>query len=156
QIAFEEPQPPRRLNRAVPAELETIVLKALEKAPGDRYATAKELADDLHRFLEDRPIRARRPTLLQVVRKWARRHPAIVWSAAVFGVLLLLALVIVLAVSNARIEGARRQEKAAREELEVSLYYQTLARALREREAGNIGLAEELLDDPRFTELRGW
>src|SRR4029453_6520441 len=46
QIAFEEPRPPRRLNKAVPAELETIVLKALEKNPADRYATAQELADD--------------------------------------------------------------------------------------------------------------
>jgi serine/threonine protein kinase len=51
QIAFEEPKPPRRLNRAIPAELETIVLKALEKNPAERYATAQELADDLQRYL---------------------------------------------------------------------------------------------------------
>src|SRR5262249_38385840 len=56
QIAFEEPKPPRRVNRAVPAELEVIVLKALEKNPADRYATARALADDLRRFLDDRPI----------------------------------------------------------------------------------------------------
>jgi serine/threonine protein kinase len=62
QITFEEPRPPRRLHRAIPAELETIVLKALEKNPADRYATAQELADDLRRFLEDKPVRARRPT----------------------------------------------------------------------------------------------
>src|ERR1700704_5847201 len=43
QIALEEPRPPRRLNKAIPAELETIVLKALEKNPVDRYATAQEL-----------------------------------------------------------------------------------------------------------------
>src|SRR6202035_195755 len=53
QIAFEEPAPPRRLERAAPAELETVVLKALEKNPADRYATAQELADDLRRFLDD-------------------------------------------------------------------------------------------------------
>src|SRR5262249_24069274 len=47
QIAFEEPRPPRRPNPAVPAELETIVLKAMAKAPEERYATAQELADDL-------------------------------------------------------------------------------------------------------------
>src|SRR4029077_5817053 len=56
QIAFEEPRPPRRINKAIPAELETIVLKALEKNPADRYATAQELADDLERFLKDEPI----------------------------------------------------------------------------------------------------
>jgi serine/threonine protein kinase len=50
QIAFEEPATLRTLNKAVPAELETIVLKALEKSPAERYATAQELADDLRRF----------------------------------------------------------------------------------------------------------
>src|SRR5262249_51858348 len=49
QIAFEEPRPPRRCNKAIPAELETIVLKALEKNPAERYLTARELAEDLKR-----------------------------------------------------------------------------------------------------------
>src|SRR5262249_50259780 len=70
QIAFEEPKSPRRLNWAIPAELETVVLKATEKNPVDRYGTAQELADDLRRFLEDKPIRARRPTLVQRAAKW--------------------------------------------------------------------------------------
>src|SRR5438445_4256673 len=55
QIAFEEPRPPRRLNKAVPAELETIVLKAMGKNPDERYATAQELADDLERYRQDEP-----------------------------------------------------------------------------------------------------
>src|SRR5215831_1297528 len=55
----------------------------MEKNPADRYATAQELADDLRRFLEDKPIRARRPSLLQRLRKWGRRHRAVVWAAAV-------------------------------------------------------------------------
>jgi serine/threonine protein kinase/Flp pilus assembly protein TadD len=90
QIAFEEPRPPRRLNRAIPAELETIVLKALEKNPDERYTTAQELADDLGRFLKDEPIRARRPTIVQRARKWARRHRPVVGAVAV--VLLLAAV----------------------------------------------------------------
>src|SRR5205807_5640041 len=53
QIAFEEPKPPRRLNKAVPVELETIVLKAMEKNPAERYPLAQDLADDLIRFLDD-------------------------------------------------------------------------------------------------------
>jgi serine/threonine-protein kinase len=69
QIAFEEPRPLRRLNRAIPAELETIFLKALEKNPHDRYATARELAADLRRFLEDKPIQARRPPWRKVAAK---------------------------------------------------------------------------------------
>src|SRR5262249_60431925 len=61
QIAFEEPRRPHRVNKAIPAELETIVLKALEKNPADRYATAQELAEDLRRFLGPRPIQAPAP-----------------------------------------------------------------------------------------------
>src|SRR5207249_3505040 len=68
----------------------TVVLKALEKNPADRYATAQELADDLRRFLDDRPIQARRPSLRQVAVKWARRHRSVVWATA--AVLLLAAL----------------------------------------------------------------
>jgi tetratricopeptide (TPR) repeat protein len=91
QIAAEDPRPLRRLNPAVPAELAVILAKALEKEPGARYATAGDLADDLRRFLEDKPIRARRPSWLEQGRKWARRHRPAVWSAA-------LALFVALAV----------------------------------------------------------
>src|SRR5262249_40852825 len=147
--AFEEPIPPRRLNRSIPPELETIVLKALEKNPAERYGTARELAEDLQLFLDDKPIRAKRSSLLQIARKWARRHPAVVWAAVTSSVLFLLALVIVLAISNARIAEAQKQ-------LEVSLHQQVLARVQHEREVGNLGLAEELLDNPRFQDLHGW
>ncbi len=83
QIAEEEPAPPRRLNPAVPRDLETILLKAMAKEPSGRYATAKELADDLRRFLEHKPIKARRPSLLDRMAKLSRRHQPEVWSAAV-------------------------------------------------------------------------
>ncbi len=89
QIAFDEPKPPRRLNRAVPPELQTIIGKAMEKNPADRYATAQDLADDLRRFLEDKPIRAKRPTLVQRAVKWVRRHKAVSWMAV--GLLAVLA-----------------------------------------------------------------
>jgi serine/threonine protein kinase/Tfp pilus assembly protein PilF len=78
QIAFEEPRPPRRINKPIPAELDTIVLKALEKNPAERYATAQDLADDLRRYLNHETIRARRASLVQRARKWARRHRAVV------------------------------------------------------------------------------
>ncbi|HKB35005.1 MAG TPA: serine/threonine-protein kinase, partial [Gemmataceae bacterium] len=88
QVAFEEPPLPRKASRAIPQELETIVLKAMEKNPAERYATAQELADDLRRFLEDQPVRARRPTPLQRAVKWGRRHPSLVGAT---GAVLLLA-----------------------------------------------------------------
>ncbi|MDZ4780179.1 MAG: protein kinase, partial [Planctomycetia bacterium] len=74
QIAFDEPTTPRKLDRAIPEELETIVLKAMEKNPDDRYATAREVAEDLRRFLEHKPVKAKRPSLFKRMRKTARRH----------------------------------------------------------------------------------
>jgi serine/threonine protein kinase/Flp pilus assembly protein TadD len=93
QIAFEEPKAPRRIDNAIPGELETIVLKALEKNPQERYATAQDLADDLDRWLKDEPIRARRPSLVQRARKWSRRHRAVA-----IGLTAALAAAVVLAV----------------------------------------------------------
>jgi serine/threonine protein kinase len=92
QIAFEEPRALRRRNKAIPAELETIVLKALEKNPAERYGTAKELADDLRHFLDDKPIRARRPSFALHVQKWFRRHPAVLRSAVAMLLLTLVGL----------------------------------------------------------------
>jgi tetratricopeptide (TPR) repeat protein len=116
QIAFEEPKPPRRRNRAVPAELETIVLKAMEKNPQDRYATAKEMADDMRRFLEDKPIRARRPSWRQVAMKWARRHQPLVGAAvAVLLVAMTLGAVTGLWWTQKR-AGARASAQAALDE----------------------------------------
>jgi serine/threonine protein kinase/WD40 repeat protein len=94
RIANEDPPAPRRLNPSIPPELETIVLKALAKEPTERYVTAQELADDLHRFLEDRPILARRPSLTQRGRRWARRHRPLVLCVSGTTVALGIGLVI--------------------------------------------------------------
>jgi serine/threonine protein kinase/tetratricopeptide (TPR) repeat protein len=110
QIASEEPRPLRRVNPAVPADLETIVLKALGKAPAERYATAQEMADDLGRFLDHQPILARRPTWGERGRKWVRRHPAVVWSAAA----MLVMAVTSLAVSTVLIARERNEAEAWR------------------------------------------
>ncbi len=65
QILHDEPRRPRAVERSVPPELETIVLKAVGKNPADRYATAREFGDDLRRYLDHRPILARPPGLAQ-------------------------------------------------------------------------------------------
>ncbi len=83
KIADEGPRPPRQLNDAIPADLETIVLKAAEKEPQDRYATAEALADDLRRFLRDEPILAKRPTLIERTKKWSRRHKTLLTAVIV-------------------------------------------------------------------------
>jgi serine/threonine protein kinase len=76
KIGEDDPTPLRKLNASVPHDLETIIHKGMAKEPSERYATAKDLADDLRDFLEDRPIRARRPSLLDRAAKWMRRHSA--------------------------------------------------------------------------------
>src|SRR5262249_21163508 len=69
----EEPTPLRRLVPAVPPALETIALKCLEKSPARRYATARELAEDLERYLTGEPILARPPGPLDHMWRWAGR-----------------------------------------------------------------------------------
>ncbi len=115
QIAFEEPRPPRRVNPAIPAELETIVLKALAKNPDERYATAKEVAEDLQRFLDDQPIRAKRPTLLQRARKFARRHRSLVTTVAVSSALLIIGLLVTVAIAYYQTKEALDQTGLAKE-----------------------------------------
>jgi eukaryotic-like serine/threonine-protein kinase len=94
QIAFEEPRSLRRLNKAIPEELEIIVLKSMEKNAAARYGAAREMAEDLRRWLEHKPIFARRPGLVQRSRKWAQRHPSFTASALVILVLAVAGLLI--------------------------------------------------------------
>jgi WD40 repeat protein/serine/threonine protein kinase len=76
QVVQEEPIPPRRLQRTLPRDLETICLKCLQKEPGKRYPTALALAEDLARYRAGMPIQARPPGILGRTVKWARRRPA--------------------------------------------------------------------------------
>ena len=118
QIAIEEPRPVRKVNKAVPADLETIVLKAMAKNPEERYATAQEMAGDLGRFLRDEPILAKRSTMFQRARRLARRHRPVMVSAAVT----LLAALTVLAGSVGWIVRDRAARQAKRtEDLQAAL-----------------------------------
>ncbi len=93
QIAMGAPRPPRRLRPSIPVALETIVLKAIAREPERRYASAQDLADDLQRFLENRPIRAVRPTLWERLTKWCGRHKPVLLAAAVLGTLAAVGLI---------------------------------------------------------------
>ena len=88
QIINEEPVAPRKINPAVPVDLETIVLGAMARSRDDRYESAQALADDLGRFLDGKPTLARRPSLADRLGKWARRHRSLVTLAAAALVLL--------------------------------------------------------------------
>jgi WD40 repeat protein/serine/threonine protein kinase len=141
QIAFEEPKALRRIDKAIPAELETIVLKAIEKDPADRYTTAQELADDLRRQLADRPIRARRPSLLHRAAKWLRRHRGLVGAAVAFLVLAVGVLGVSLAVIAGERAEALRQRDAARKQETRAVELAAIARA--RLYVADIGLAHD-------------
>lgn len=90
---------PRSINPAIPLDLQTIALKACAYAPEHRYQHAGDLEEDLRRFLEDRPILARRTSRLESLARWARRNPAIA-SLATVTMILLVSIAGLLAVWN--------------------------------------------------------
>jgi serine/threonine protein kinase/WD40 repeat protein len=93
QVMHDAPPRPRTIDPGVPRDLETIVLKATAREPERRYQTPAELTDDLGRFLDDRPIRARRSGALQRGWRWCRRNPAkAVLSSAVVALVLTIAV----------------------------------------------------------------
>jgi serine/threonine protein kinase len=131
QVTEHEPTPPRRLNPAIPRDLETIILKAIARDPGHRYQTAREFADDLRRFLDDRPIQARQVAAHERLWRWCRRNRMVATLATTALASLLLTAVIgwTSSVTTARAlqgESLRRQQaetatKSAEENMQMSL-----------------------------------
>jgi WD40 repeat protein/serine/threonine protein kinase len=124
QVMHDEPPRPRKLNPAVPRDLETVVLKAIARDPAQRYQTPTELADDLKRFVEDRPIRARRAGAGERLWRWCRRNPALASLLALVQIAL-LALLVLAAWSYARISRALTETVEARDEA-VAVSYRAL------------------------------
>jgi serine/threonine protein kinase len=130
-IASEEPTGPRKLDKAIPAELETITLKCLAREPSERYTTAGEVAADLRRFLDDQPIHAKPPTVWQRVAKWVRRHRGTVRAMAVVAGLAIVALAVFTAVvlqQRTEISHQRDQVTAALGQAEANLAVATKQR----------------------------
>jgi WD40 repeat protein len=121
QVIHEEPVPPRQLNAKVPADLETIALKCLQKEPGKRYGSAGELADDVDRFLKGEPIQARPVSRLERAGKWVRRHPA------VSGLLTAVVLVTVLGFA-----GTYSKYRDAEQQTNIAVYHRRVAEAKSE------------------------
>jgi tRNA A-37 threonylcarbamoyl transferase component Bud32 len=95
QVLEQEPEPPRKLNPRIDRDLETICLKCLVKEPNQRYASALALAEDLERYLENDPVRARPLGEWESARRWVKKHPitAILTGLALAGMLLWMAVV---------------------------------------------------------------
>ncbi len=109
-VLKDDPVPPRRLNRRLARDLETICLKCLRKEPGRRYASAADLADDLDNWLAGRPINARPVGAAERLWRWAWRNP--VPASAAAAVLLVAALAFVLIYDSRNDALALAQEKS--------------------------------------------
>jgi tetratricopeptide (TPR) repeat protein len=159
QVIADEPVPPARLNPKVPRDLETICLKCLHKDAPRRYADAGALADDLRRFMEGRPIRARRISRLELAWRWCRRNPA--GAALAVAMLGLVGLCVGGALWVQRQQLERRIEAELRRGRARSAIEQALGRQEYLRQRGNwedakveLVRAETRLDDARSDELK--
>ncbi len=112
QISFEEPRRLTDVDPSVPRDLATIVQKAMEKNPDDRYASAQELADDLRAFRAFQPITAKPPSLVDRGRKFIRRNQGLVTAA----IMMMLLTIIGLAISNSMISTQRVAAESARDD----------------------------------------
>lgn len=127
-IRDEEPAPVRRWNRELPADLETVIGKSLEKDPARRYASASELAADLMRVVEDQPISAKPPSGSYLLRKFVRRHQGLAAGIGAAALALFLGAV-VFAVQAVRI--ARALDDTDRERTKFEASFKFLGKMLR-------------------------
>jgi serine/threonine protein kinase/tetratricopeptide (TPR) repeat protein len=148
QIARREPVPPRRLDRRVPRDLETIILRAAAKEPDRRYGTAAELADDLRRFLADEPVLARRLGPWGHVARWCRRNPAVAGLSGLAAALILVGFALVFWQWR-RAERTLVQVAAQRQRAEANFAW---ARTAVDELLSAVG--EEMADVPRLGAVR--
>jgi WD40 repeat protein len=139
-----EPVAPRLLNPSVPRDLETLCLKCLEKDPHRRYPTARELAQELGRFLANEPIHARPLSAPARAARWCSRKP---WQAAAMALLLVVAVGSPIALW--RINNARGVADNARRETQKQLYTALLEQARATVRSGELGQRVRTLDAVR-------
>jgi eukaryotic-like serine/threonine-protein kinase len=107
QLRESDPLPPHKLNPALPRDLETICLHCLNKTPEARYDTARAVEEDLHRFLEGRPVSARPLGRATLAWRWLCRHPAI-------GVMLAIIALLIVGIIAGSIASARYHQRQER------------------------------------------
>lgn len=149
-ICDTEPPIPSQLQPNIPVDLETICLKCLRKEPAQRYPSAQLLADDLQRFLERRPIKARRVGQVERLLKWTNRNPVI---SALLAIILFVTIAGLCGVTWQwrEAERGRLAESIARKQTEKSLYFQKIALAQGALEDRDYLRAREILgsSDPQ-------
>jgi serine/threonine protein kinase/WD40 repeat protein len=138
RVLHEPPPSPRKLDRCIPRDLETIVLKAIAKDPAERFASAESLAEDLRRFLADRPIQARRTPWHERTWRWCRRNPALAGLMGVVVAVLLLGTSISTYFAVQATDRAEQAEQAVREG-KKQLFAAHLAEAKAQRFSRRVG-----------------
>jgi tetratricopeptide (TPR) repeat protein len=142
QIVQKEPKAPRRINKKVPVDLETICLKCLEKDPDRRYQTAGQLAEDLRRYANRFAISARRAGPVQRLVKWVRRRPAV---AASLGCLL-LAVGVALAFAY-QAHRAEQQRLVEQEHARLQLLDEKVRNAYQVASSGDLKRTDEAIKE---------
>jgi WD40 repeat protein/tetratricopeptide (TPR) repeat protein len=115
QVLHEEPRPPRKVNDKIPRDLETICLKAMAKAPARRYPSARELAEDLRRFLTGEPIRARPVGQFERLGRWCRRNPFLAVASSLTGLALVAATAASILFALTKIEALTESQEHQRQ-----------------------------------------
>jgi WD40 repeat protein/predicted Ser/Thr protein kinase len=161
QILHHDPPGPRQFDPGIGRDLETIILKAMARDPAQRYATAEALAEDLRRYIADLPILARPPSAVYLLRKFARRHTALVGGVSATVVALVLGFVgtTLFAVAEARQRSeAQHNARVAHDEKREALfqaYRGRLAAAAAALTAHDVADAARHLDAAP-ADLRAW
>jgi serine/threonine protein kinase len=128
---------PRTLDRSIPKDLEAIVLKCLQQEPENRYATAHELWLDLNRFLEGKPVEARRSTFFSRAVSTVRRHPIPV-TLGLVTVLAIVAALVLLSYSLNTVKQSLAIQKASNERVAESLRAAEQSRASQRTALRNV------------------
>ncbi len=145
QVLNEEPKSPHTVKPAISVSLATVLLKALEKDPVDRYTSAADFAEDLQRCLDHLPIRAKRATTFDRVIKWCRRNSSLVAVGCAASVLIaLLSLLGVIAVVRAGRDTEQALARATQENHDANLQTARLALERGRRQCENGEVAEGL------------
>jgi serine/threonine protein kinase len=153
QILHKEPKAPRRLERRVPVDLETICLKCLEKDPDRRYQTAGALAEDLRRYANRFAISARRAGPVQRLVKWVKRRPAVAASLGCLvlavGGALALAYWVHHEKQQRRIEQERTEERLREQEERdrAKLLDEKISKAYMVAAGGDLNKTEEVIKE---------